>query len=131
MKHLQPYLMFDGDCEEALDFYARCLDGEIAMLQRFADSPLDVAAEHGSRVFNSVFRADEITFMASDNPPGEALEPGSNFAMFVTFSDPPEHARTFDALSRDGHVLMPPEDGFGMLRDRFGVQWMLALEEGA
>ncbi len=131
MKRLQPYLIFAGNCEEALTHYARCLGGQIVMLQRYSESPLDVAEEHGSRVFNSVFRADDITFMASDNLPEHMLQSGSNFAMFVTFSDPSEQARTFEELGRDGRVLMPLREGFGMLQDRFEVRWMLALEEAA
>lgn len=128
MKRLRPYLIFDGDCEEALDFYAGCLDGEIVMLQRFSESPLEVAEDHGDRVFNAAFRAENVTFMASDNPPEDELRAGNNFSMFVAFSDPSEHRRAFEALSADGRVLMPLDDGFGMLEDRFRVRWMLALE---
>lgn len=69
MKRLQPFLIFDGDCEEVLDFYAECLDGEIVMLQRFSESPLEVAEDHGDRVFNAAFRAEKVAFMASNNPP--------------------------------------------------------------
>ena len=129
MKRLQPYLIFAGNCEEALNYYASCLGGDIVMLQRYSESPLDVAEEHAARVFNSAFRSEDIAFMASDNLPQQKLDVGSNFSMFVTFSDAAEQDRTFEALARDGRVLFPLRGGFGMLEDRFRMRWMLALEE--
>jgi len=66
MKRLNPYLMFPGSCKEALTFYQECLDGEIVSMQTFADSPVDVPPEHGHRIFNSEFRAEDVHFMASD-----------------------------------------------------------------
>lgn len=130
MKRLQPYLIFAGTCEEALNFYADCLGGEIVMLQRYSESPLEVGEEHGDRVFNAVFRADGLSFMASDNQPQEEISTGTNFSMFVTFSDADEQAKSFEALARGGQVIFPLRDGFGMVRDRFEVPWMLAQEHG-
>ena len=99
------------------------------MLRRYSESPLDVSAKHGARIFNSSFRADDIAFMASDNLPIQELQAGSNFSMFVTFFDATEQARTFADLTRDGRVLFPLNGEFGMLEDRFNVRWMLALGE--
>ena len=127
MKRLNPYLMFSGNCREALTFYRDCLDGDIVSIQTFADSPLEVAEEHGHRVFNSEFRAGELLFMASDDLPNSHVTRGSNFAMFVAFSETEEQERVFNRLSEGGKVLFPLANGFGMLADRFGIQWMVAL----
>lgn len=125
---MQPYLIFPGTCHEALTYYGQCLNGKVVMLQTYADSPLDVSEEHAARVFHSVFRAGSIAFMASDNLPQQELQVGTNFALFVTFSDASEQSRAFVELAWDGRVLMPLHGGFGMLEDRFKVRWILALE---
>lgn len=99
------------------------------MLQRYSASPLDVAPAHGNRVYNSVFRSQDVTFMASENLPGQQLHHGTNFSMFVSFSDPHEQERVFAELATDGRVLMQLNNGFGMIEDRFRVRWMLAWGE--
>lgn len=129
MKNLTPYLIFSGDCEEALRFYSRCLGGEMVVLERYAESPLEMADEHGDRVFNSVFRTEGIEFMASDDHPDQPVRVGTNFALFVTFQNEVEQAGSFAKLSEDGRILMPLHNGFGMLEDRFGIRWMVALQE--
>jgi PhnB protein len=126
MKQLKPYLMFPGSCREALAFYKECLDGDITMIQTFGESPIEVSDEHKDRIFNSEFRADGIEFMASDDLPGNEVAVGSNFALFVTFSDKAEQKRAFDKLAEGGHVQFPLEHDFGMLMDKFRIQWMLA-----
>ena len=127
MKKLNPYLMFSGNCREALTFYQECLDGDIVSIQTFADSPLDVSEEHGHRIFNSEFRAGELFFMASDDLPDHQVTKGSNFAMFVVFSTREEQEGVFGRLSEGGKVLFPLNNGFGMLADKFGIQWMVAV----
>ena len=128
MMKLNPYLMFSGTCKEALDFYKEQLDGEIVSMQTMADSPLDVPDEHKHRIFNAHFRAGDLFFMASDDEPNNPLVQGGNFALFVTFSEKEEQERRFAGLSQGGKVLFPLENGFGMLADKFGIQWMLAIQ---
>ena len=126
--NLKPYLMFNGNCREALEYYAKCLDGKIEMIQTIAESPLDMPPEHGDRIFNSVFRAGNASFMASDSEPGKPLQPGANFALFLTFPDAKKQESVYSRLSADGKVIMRLQGGFGMVEDRFSVRWMLALE---
>ena len=128
MMKLNPYLMFSGNCKEALDFYTEQLDGEIVSMQTVADSPLDVPDEHKHRIFNSHFRAGDLFFMASDDLPDQPVVQGGNFALFVTFSEKEEQEKVFSGLSQGGKVLFPLENGFGMLADKFGIQWMLAIQ---
>ena len=129
MKNVKPYLIFAGNCEEALNFYAESLGGEIAMLQTFADAPFDVPEEAEGKVFNSLFQAGDINFMASDDMPPYKTTVGTNFAMFVTFSDATEHESAYTKLSEGGNATMPLDGGFGMLTDKYGIQWMLALDK--
>lgn len=126
MKSLNPYLMFSGNCKEALTFYRECLGGEIVSLTTFAESPIDVPEECSQRVFNSEFRADGVLFMASDDLPTNEVDQGSNFALFVVFSESEEQDQVFSKLSKGGKIQFPLENGFGMLVDKFGIQWMLA-----
>ena len=126
MKKLNPYLMFSGNCKEALTFYKECLDGEIVSMQTFANSPIDVPDEYAQRIFNSEFRAEGVFFMASDDLPNKQVNKGSNFALFVIFSEKEEQEKVYTKLSEGGKALFPLENGFGMLVDKFGIQWMLA-----
>ncbi len=133
MKSVRPYLIFSGKCAEALRFYRDCFDGEIALMQTFADSPMDVADEHKQRVFNSEFRANGLDFMASDSVPPYEIEVGSNFAMLVNFSEFEELEMVFGKLSKDGKIVMPLDNSdsgsrFGMIADKYGIQWMLTSQ---
>jgi len=127
--NLTPYLVFPGSCRTALEFYAECLNGEIVMLQTFAEASIDVPAELGERIFNAEFQAGGVHFKASDDMPGKEVAVGSNFALFVTFADQAEKERVFTRLSEGGTVLFPIEDNFGMLVDKFGIRWMLESRE--
>lgn len=126
MMQLNPYLMFSGNCKEALRFYKEQLGGEIVLMQTMEDAPFEVPDEHKNRIFNAHFRAGDLFFMASDDQPDNPLVQGGNFAMFVTFSEAEAQERVFAGLSQGGKVLFPLEGGFGMLADKFGIQWMLA-----
>lgn len=130
MKQAIPYLMFSGNCHEALNFYKECLGGEIKSIQTIGESPMAQHAqpEDKDRVFDSEFVAENIRFKASDDMPGHEVSKGSNFAIFVHFSNPSEQATVFGKLSEGGQVQFPLENNFGMLVDKYRVQWMLAGE---
>ena len=133
MKTVQPYLIYPGTCEKALNFYAECFGGEIQMLQRYEESPLaqqgmPIPETHAKRVFNSIFVAGDLRFMASDDMPTHPTSAGTNFSMFVTFDDADEQQKVFAALSDGGKVVFPLDGGFGMVEDPFKVRWMLALQ---
>ena len=120
MKQAIPYLMFSGNCREALNFYKDCLGGEIKSIQTIGESPIAQHAqpEHRSRVFDSEFVAENIRFKASDDMPGHEVSKGSNFAIFVHFSDQMEQKHVFDKLSEGGNIQFPLENNFGMLVDK-------------
>ena len=134
---VQPYLFFDGRCEEAIDFYKRALGAEVTMLMRFRDSPeppppgmVPPGAE--GKVMHAAFRVGDATVMASD---GRCGGNPSFQGVFLSLTVPDEAAaeRTFAALAEGGQVQMPIgrtffSPRFGMVADRFGVSWMVVVE---
>ncbi|MEM7127760.1 MAG: VOC family protein [Chloroflexota bacterium] len=133
MKQLQPYLIFTGNCREAMEFYRDCLNGEMTLMDTLADSPMDVPEEAAHLIFNSEMRAEGISIRASDNLPSNETIFGSNFSLFTQFSDKEEMSDAYDKLSVGGEVMMPLADtpsggSFGMFADKYGIQWMLVFE---
>lgn len=126
MKQLNPYLMFSGNCREAMEFYASCLDGEVTKMQTVGESPLDVPEPFQDRIFDAHLEADGIMIRASDDQPGNEVAKGGNFALFVSFSDSAEQQQVFNKLLEGGQVQFPLANGFGMLVDKYQVQWMFA-----
>jgi len=134
--HIQPYLFFDGRCEEAVDFYRKVLGAEVSMLMRFKDSPEPPApgmvppgAEN--KVMHASFRIGDTTVMASD---GRCLGKPTfqGFSLSLTVADDATAERVFAALRDGGQVQMPLaktffSSRFGMVADRFGVSWMIIV----
>ena len=133
---IQPYLFFDGRCEEALEFYRRALGAEVMMLMRFKDSPEPPApgmvppgAEN--KVMHTCFRIGEAMIMASD---GRCVGQPSfaGFSLSITVPDEANAERLFASLADGGQVQMPLDKTFfsprfGMVADRFGVSWMIVV----
>ncbi|HUZ74009.1 MAG TPA: VOC family protein [Stellaceae bacterium] len=131
---VQPYLFFDGRCEEALAFYRRTLGAEVTMLMRFkehpgADQSGMVPPGGADKVMHTSFRVGDTEVLASD---GRCLGKPSfqGFALSLTVSDDAEAERLFAALGDGGEVRMPMaktffSSRFGMVADRFGVAWMI------
>lgn len=124
-REVSPYLMFAGNCRDAMTFYQKCLGGDIVEMKTFAESDLEVPEGESDRIFNSVLRADGFIIRASDRLPKSRVNPVDNFAIFVRFSETLDLKRVFARLSTGGRVVFPLEDNFGMLRDRYGILWML------
>jgi PhnB protein len=131
---VQPYLFFDGRCEEAVEFYRRALGAEVTMLMRFKDSPEPhepgmVPPGAGDKVMHASFRIGETTVLASDGR-CEGRPSFQGFSLSLTVPDEPDAERLFAALADGGQVQMPLTKTFfascfGMVADRFGVSWMV------
>ena len=131
---VQPYLYFDGRCEEAVEFYRGALGAEVTMLMRFKDSPEPaepgmVPHNAGDKVMHASFRIGDTTVLASD---GRCLGKASfqGFSLSITVPNETEAERLFAALADGGQVQMPLtktffSPRFGMTADRFGVSWMI------
>jgi PhnB protein len=133
---IQPYLFFDGRCEEALELYRRALGAEVEMLMRFKDSPEPpqpgmVPPGSGDKVMHASFRIGASTIMASDGR-CQGQPSFSGFSLSLTARDETEAERLFAALGDGGEVQMPLaktffSPRFGMVADRFGVSWMIIV----
>ena len=130
MRSLNVYLTFPGNCEEALNFYKECLDGEILNLQRFGESPMETPDADKQRVMHAEFKADGIYLMASDSMPDQPTQPGSIIQLSINLDNAAEQKQLFNRLAAGGTVTFPLQETFwgaefGMLIDKFGIHWML------
>ncbi|TYP98842.1 PhnB protein [Tenacibaculum adriaticum] len=132
------YLHFKGNCEEAMDFYADVLGGEINQKMKFKDAPESETMfpeEVMNLVMHSTLQAGDLTIMASDFfNEKEEFNLGNNFAVSIGTDDEDEATAIFNGLSEGAFIMMPLEEAFwggkfGMLKDKFGVQWMISLED--
>lgn len=129
---LQPYLFFEGRCEEAIEYYRRALGAEVTMLMRFKDSPEPnggCTPTDGEKVMHASLQIGQATVLVSD---GRCSEPANfqGFSLALTAQDVPEAERLFAALADGGQILQPLTQTFfsprfGMVSDRFGVSWMV------
>ena len=126
---LSPYLVFPGNCREAMEFYRQCLGGQITDMTTFGDSPVQVPEESANRIYNAELTLGEIQIKASDDLPHSKVTNGTNVSMFLTVVGVDRQQELFEQLSDGGKVLFPTKDGFGMLRDKYGVQWMLMAKQ--
>jgi|SRR5579863_2998765 len=124
---LVPYLYFKGNCEEALKFYEGCGLGKMAVLNRYAGTPMveRLGDEWAQKVLHSEFVGDTLRFYASEGPDSEPMK-GS--AMLLEFDEPATAALMFGNLSTGGQVTVPFAkqfwgDDYGNFTDAFGVQW--------
>ena len=131
---VQPYLFFDGRCDEAIEFYKKAVGAEVGMLMRWKDSPDKsmCTPDNENKVMHASLTIGETRVMASDgrntgNPKFDG------FALSVNAKDDADADRLFNGLSTDGKVVMPLgktffSPRFGMTQDKFGVNWMVIVE---
>jgi len=131
---IQPYLFFDGRCEEALEFYRKAIGAEVTTLMRFKDSPEPSMACPGvspDKVMHASFRFGDTTVMASDGRcSGKPSFQG--FSLSISVPTEAEAEKLFNALANAGQVQAPLtktffSPKFGMVADRFGVGWMVIV----
>jgi PhnB protein len=135
---VQPYLSFEGRCEEALDFYRKAVGAEVKTLMRYADSPApppEGMLPPGSekKVMHAEFRIGETMLMASDGMCGKNGKASfQGFSISLTPPGDAEAKRLYEALAEGGEVRMPLAPtffatSFGMVADRFGAGWMVVV----
>lgn len=135
--HIQPYLFFDGRCEEAAEFYKTALRAEVVMLMRYKESPEPrqpgmIPPGGEDKVMHMQFRIGETTILASDGH-CQGKPSFQGFALTLHVESEAEAEQKFSALSEGGEVTMPLgktffAKSFGMVTDRFGVPWMVIMQ---
>lgn len=130
---VQPYLFFDGRCEEAVRFYERALGAQVLMLVRNREAPGIEAPAPGTEhhVNHAAFRLGDSVIMAADEPEGGPM-PFRGFSLSLRAGDEPEARRLFAALADGGVVTLPLgptfwSPAYGGVTDRFGIAWMVSV----
>jgi len=123
------YLMFNGDCEEAINYYAKHLGGNITQLQRYGETPQPSSESYKDKIMHGIMDLQGFTIMFSDAMEQRSVVLGDNFSIALDFKSEGELNRAYDALSTGGRVTMAPQDTFwgalfAMCTDKFGVNWM-------
>jgi PhnB protein len=131
MPTLSPYLRFDGNCRQAMTFYAACLGGTLD-LQRIGDSPIagQLPPSVHDNIMHSTLTGPGFLILASDMKRDGALERGNASTLLLDFDDAAALRATFDKLAVGGTVVMPVAPTFwgaiyGQVIDAFGVEWNL------
>ncbi|HSN21726.1 MAG TPA: VOC family protein [Usitatibacter sp.] len=135
---IEPYVFLEGRTEEALDFYVKALGAKVEMKMRYSESPSPVPPQMlppggASKIMHASFTVGESRIMASDGHV-EGAPSFQSFSLAITVPDASEAKRVYDALLAGGGEVRSPlqktffSPSFGMLRDRFGIGWMVLAE---
>ncbi len=133
--HLNPYLNFNGQCEQAFKFYEKVLGGKITFSMTWGEMPGAEQCPAGSHklIMHATLSVGDDVLMGADSPPGHYQQPkGMNVSLHL--KDIAEGERIFNALAENGTVQMPLQQtfwspGFGMCVDQFGIPWMVNCEQ--
>ena len=131
MKEFITYLNFDGNCRQAMEFYAKCLGADLQVMP-YSEGPADMPKEmkDADRVLHArLSQGAQVLLRASDCAPGTPLHQGNNFAISINCESREEVDKLFSSLGDKGKVVMQTQDMFwgayfGMTTDQFGVNWM-------
>jgi len=128
---LNPYLMFNGQCEAAFKFYEKCLPGKVVMMMTYGDSPLSKQAplEWRQKIIHATFAFGEYILQGADLLPGSYCKP-QGFSVMLSLDAVAEADRIFNALSEQGTVQTALQESFwasrfGMLIDQFDIPWTI------
>ncbi|ANU23072.1 VOC family protein [Planococcus donghaensis] len=131
MKHqITPYLIFNGNAKEALEFYKKTFDGEISDVQTYGEADFPTPSEAENKIMHARFKKGELFFMVSDAFPNQDVESGSNIALVLEFEEQEEIDTIYSRLAENGTVAMELQDTFwgaryAKVKDAFGITWDL------
>lgn len=128
------YLMYNGTCGEAIDFYKDILSGNVTQIQKYGEVPGASTEAYNDKIMHAVMDIGNLKLMFSDANEKSNVTFGNNFSIALDFETDGELRRAFDALSAGGKVTMPVQDTFwgatfGMCEDKFGVNWMFNYDK--
>jgi PhnB protein len=129
MKNITTYIHFAGNCRQAMQFYQKCLGGELTLMTYLDASGKPNAAPDATIMHSQITRNGSPMVMASDTTPEGPVKAGNNFSVSVDCESVEEIERLFTAVGANGKVRLPLSDmpwgaRFGMLTDSFGIQWI-------
>ena len=127
-------LAFDGQCEAAFTLYEQCLNGTIAFMLRWGESPAAAQTPPGwgAKIYHATLKIGDTAILGGDVPP-ERYEPPRGFEVVLQMDDAVAAERVFQALADNGTIAMPLQETFwasrfGVLVDRFGIRWSINCE---
>jgi PhnB protein len=134
--NVQPYLFFNGNCEQAVEFYKKAIGAVVKLSLRYKDSPQPAAPGmvppgFENKIMHVSFNVGDALIMASDDCSGESTQ-FKGFSLALSVATEAEADRAFNALADGGKVKMPLtktfwSPRFGMLTDKFGIGWMVSV----
>jgi PhnB protein len=133
---INPYLSFNGQCEAAFAFYQQCFDGQLGAIFRYAGSPMadQVPPDWQNKVMHGSVTVANQVLMGADV--ADSYEEPKGFSLSIQITSTADAERIFRDLARDGTIMVPLEktfwaDRFGVVVDRFGIQWLVNCEGSA
>jgi len=136
---VQSYLIFNGRCEEAINFYKKSLGAKVEMMMRFKENPdkdknPNCMPADDNKIMHAAFKVGDTMVMGSDGMAAGGKPEFKGFSLTVSAKDEAEAEKTFAALSDGGKVEMPLtktffSSKFGMLNDKFGIGWMVIVAQ--
>jgi PhnB protein len=134
MKEVNAYLIFNGNCREAMAFYQKCLGGDLRVTT-FGDMPGNIPPEAKALIAHArIVEGGGPILMASDNMGAPPVAHGENFFVSIACDSSQETEKLFGALSANGKIKMPPQETswaerFTIFTDQFGINWMINCEK--
>ncbi|MGB7070456.1 MAG: VOC family protein [Pyrinomonadaceae bacterium] len=134
MLGVTPYITFEGNCEDAINFYKENLNGEVLYMERYEGSPM-ASEGAGDKILHCTLKIGDSHVMACDNMHGgQPAATGSNISLAIGGSDVAAAESMFNKMADGGSVTMPMQETFwaerfGMLTDKFGVNWMFNCDK--
>jgi PhnB protein len=130
---VKPYIAFNGNCREAIDFYKEALGAEELFSQTFGESPMPDMGP-ANNIMHATIKVGDSHIMMCDDPRPDATTKAGNISLAVGLNDTGQARTVFDKLADGGKVTMPLDktywaEAFGMLTDKFGINWMVNCDQ--
>jgi PhnB protein len=126
-----PYLFFNGNCREAMEFYKKALGGDLHIMTN-AEAPVDIPDDKKNRIMHANLKLGNTVILAADSD--RPLPEGDDSHLSITATSVDQAENFFENLSKGGKITMPLQstfwaERFGMLKDKFGKNWMINLDK--
>jgi len=131
---LNPYLNFDGNTKEAMEFYNQVFGGELKLTTFGEFKGMPVPDGYADKIMHAVLESDDVTLMASEGRPGIPVKAGDNVSLSLSGNDSDKLTKYFNGSAEGGKITMPMAeqgwgDMFGMCDDKFGLHWMVNISK--